>query len=417
MIHERVQARRDRDLKSGLLSDKGVQLAQQRLEEQMNGYGLWGRRRLLTGALRVRRGMVPKLVEAFDHCRRVLGFDKPVELYVKPDPMFGAFMMKSPTGPLALAVTSRTIEGFSPAELRHVIGHELAHALFDHTGLPMPLTAMVEDMAGPIVSRPKALELYLWCRSAEISADRVGLVCCGDLNAAVASFMKLASGLDDEYLGTIDMEALASQHDSIASAPVARQKPREDDDTVEAFNTHPYVPLRIRALALFARSEAYFAARGVPAPLDALSLADVEKLIEGELEVMETSYLEEKSDGADLMRRALFCAALVVAHSDGDTLQETERKALVSLLGTEIFWPAPKIDAVRKELDEKLTQAKNDVSRVWRTQLVQHLAVIAAADGHIDPQELAAIDDICMKLDVPKKIVDDTLKTSARPLD
>jgi tellurite resistance protein len=293
---------------------------------------------------------------------------------------------------------------------------QLAHALYDHTALPMPQTALVEDMGGAIVPRAKALELYVWCRAAEISTDRVGLVCCQDVNAAARAFLKLASGLDDELLGHVDIDAYTSQADSLAAAPVARLRPREDDDTVEAYSTHPYPPLRLRALALFAKSDAYFKAIGKPVPPDARAITDVENEIESGLEVMEASYLEEKGDQADLMRRLLFCAGHWVAAADG-VLEETERKALVSLLGTEIFWPQKPIGELKAELDEKLARAKADAPRPWRAQLVQHLCVIVAADGHVDERELQVLDEICAKLDVNKKIVDDTLKTSARPLD
>ena len=36
--------------------------------------------------------------------------------------------------------------------------------------------------------------------------------------------------------------------DSLVSAPSARAKPREDDDTLDCFSTHPFRPLRVRAV-------------------------------------------------------------------------------------------------------------------------------------------------------------------------
>ncbi len=416
-----VQSRRDRTLRQSLVEDAGVKLAQKKLEEQTNGYGLWGRRRLLTGALRVQRGMVPKLERAFDDCRRILGFTAPVELFVRADPTFGAFMMKSPTGPLALGVTSKLIEGFSDAELRHVIGHELAHAVFDHNALPMPLTALVEDMAGAIVSRPKQLELFLWCRAAELSVDRAGLVCAGDVEAAASAFMKLSSGLDGAFLGALDVDAYISQASSIASAPVARRKPRDDDDSVEAFNTHPYPPLRLKAMLLYAKSDAYFTVRGLTPPADALKIDDVEDSVERDLELMEASYLEEKGDLADLMRRVLYCAGFVTSTlatpgaKGEEALPDKKRKALVALLGTEVFWPPPEQEPLTKELDEKLTEVKEKASRVWRTQLLQHLTVVAAATGAPTDDEKAAMLEIANRLDVDSNVVELTLRTAAAP--
>lgn len=415
-----VQSRRDRVLRASLVEDSTVKLAQKKLEEQTNGYGLWGRRRLLTGALRVQRGMVPKLERAFDDCRNILGFTAPVELFIKADSSYGAFMMRSPTGPLALGVTSKLVEGFTDAELRHVIGHELAHAVFDHNALPMPLTALIEDMAGAIVSRPRQLELFLWCRAAELSVDRAGLVCAGDVGAAVSAFLKLSSGLDGSLFGTLDHDAYITQAASIASAPVARLKPRDDDDSIEAFSTHPYPPLRLKAMLLYAKSDAYFRFRGLPVPADALKIDDVEDISERDLELMETSYLEEKGEQPDLLRRVLFCAGYAVATlrtpgAKGETaLPDTQRKALVALLGTEVFWPPPEQEALTKELDDKLTQVKDKVGRVWRQQLVQHLTVVVAA-GTMGDDERAAMRQIAGRLGVEEGLVDQTLHSAAAP--
>lgn len=416
-----VQSRRDRTLRATLVEDRGVKLAQKKLEEQTNGYGLWGRRRLLTGALRVRRGMVPKLDRAFDHCVQVLGFQHPVELFVKADADYGAFMMKSPTGPLALGVTSKTIEGFTDAELRHVIGHELGHAVFEHNVLPMPLTALVEDMAGAIVDRPQQLELFLWCRAAEISVDRAGLICAGDVDAGIRAFLKLSSGLSSEMFGHFDVDAYIAQAASIASAPVARQKPRNDDDSIEAFSTHPYPPLRVKAMVQYAKSDAFHEVLGLPVPVGALKIADVEDAVERDLELMEASYLEEKGDLADLMRRVLFCAGYITATADtagaigDDILGEKKRKALVALLGTEVFWPAPEQDKLAKELSEKLTEIKEKTTTVWRTQLLQHLTVVAAADGFVTPGARQAMTEIARQLDIDVAVIEHTLQTAASP--
>ena len=408
-------------IRAAVVDDSGVKLAQKKIEEQTNGYGLWGRRRLLTGALRVQRGMVPKLEKAYDDCAQILGFTAPVELFVKADPNYNAFMMRSPTGPLALGVSAKLVECFSDAELRHVIGHELAHAVFDHNALPMPMTALVEDMAGAVVSRPKQLELFLWCRAAELSVDRAGLVCAGSVEAAASAFIKLSSGLEGSLLGALDVDAYISQASSIASAPVARRKPRDDDDSVEAFNTHPYPPLRLKAMLLYAKSDAYHEFCGLPVPADALKIEDVEDMVERDLELMEASYLEEKGELSDLMRRVLYCAGFVSAtlHLPGakgeEVLSDRKRKALVALLGTEVFWPPPDQLVLAKELDEKLNEAKAKASRVWRIQLVQHLTVIAAADGAPTEAERLAMVEVAKRLDVDEGIVSATLSSAASP--
>lgn len=410
-----IQARRDRDLRSKLVEDDGVKRAQKKIDEETSGYGFYGRRRLLTGALRLTRSMSADVGAALDHCREVLSFDEALEVYVKPDPTFGAFMMRGPWGPLALGLTSSLVEGFSPAELRFVVGHELAHARLDHLSLPMPLTATIEDLAGPLVSRATAIELFLWCRSAEISADRAGLVCARDLHAAATAFLKLSSGLTRASV-TGDLSSYTAQVDTLASTPVARQKPRDDDDTLECFNTHPYAPLRMRALVAYAKSDAFDKALGHSGLGSVVKLDDAEAIVERDLELMEPSYLEEKTPAAELMRRVLFLAGMAVSHADGK-VHDKETRALTALLGTDALWQPPPLDAIRKELDSKLVEAKQTCGRLARTQLVQHLTIVAAADGVVEPVELDVMYAIAGKLEVPPMVVDETLRASAQPMD
>lgn len=410
-----IQAKRDSTLRSKLEADDGVKRAHKKIDEETSGYGFYGRRRLLTGALRMTRAMAPDVASAIDQCREILGFTEPFEVYIKPDPMYGAFIMRQTVGPLALGLTSRLVEGFTPPELRFVIGHELGHALFDHLKLPMPLTATIEDLAGTLVSRSTAIELFLWCRSAEISADRAGLVCARDINAAASAFLKLSSGLTNANV-TADLTTYMSQVDALASSPVARQKPRDDDDTLECFSTHPYAPLRMRALVAYSKSDAYEKALGRSGMGSAIKIEDTEAIVERDLELMEPSYLEEKTPQAELMRRVLFLAGMTVAHANNE-LHEKETKALTALLGVDAMWQPPPVEKITAELDEKLKQAKAETSKLARTQLVQHLTIIAAADGVVDPVELECMYGIAGKLDVPPLVVDETLRASAAPMD
>ena len=410
-----IQARRDTQLRAKLEVDDGVKRAQKKIDEETSGYGFYGRRRLLTGALRMSRSMAPDVASAVDQCREILGFTEPIEIYIKPDPMYGAFIMKQNVGPLAMGLTSRLVEGFTAPELRFVIGHEMGHALFDHLSLPMPLTATIEDLAGTLVSRHVAIELFLWCRSAEISADRAGLACARDVNAAASSFLKLSSGLSTANV-TGDLTTYMSQVDALASSPVARQKPRDDDDTLECFSTHPYAPLRMRALVAYARSDSFEKAQGRTGVGSAIKADDAEAIVERDLELMEPSYLEEKTSQAELMRRVLFLAGMTVAHANNE-LHDKEIKALTALLGVDAMYAPPGIDAIKTELDSKLAMALKEASLIQRTQLVQHLTIVAAADGIVEPVELEAMYQIAGKLEIPAMIVDETLRASAAPMD
>lgn len=279
----------------------------------------------------------------------------------------------------------------------------------------MPLTATIEDLAGTLVSRATAIELFLWCRSAEISADRAGLLCARDINAAASAFLKLSSGLTTTNVSA-DLTTYMSQVDALASSPVARQKPRDDDDTLECFSTHPYAPLRMRALVAYAKSDAYEQALGRTGLGTMLKIDDAEAIVERDLELMEPSYLEEKTAQAELMRRVLFLAGMAVAHANNE-VHEKETRALTALLGVDAMYAPPSLEKIKAELELKLVQAKNETNKLSRTQLVQHLTIIAAADGVVDDVELACMYTIAGKLDVPPLVIDETLRASASPMD
>jgi len=409
---EALRTRREKSLAAELAAESDVNYALKKVDERHGGYGYFGRRSLLTGALRLTRSMAPEIAETLSHCRDVLGYERKVEVYVRADAEFQASAMRCDGSPDIITVSSRVLEVFAPDELRFVIGHELGHLVFDHFRIPMPALAKIADMAGPMVTRRNALRLYLWARAAEHSADRAGLVCAGDPEAAARGFFKLASGLSSSRVSA-DLEAYARQIESLASAPEARQKPRDDDDTLDCFSTHPYSPLRVRAVVAYSRSDQYKALSGF-GPGD-IKLEDVEEVVERDLALMEPSYLEEKSEDAKILKRLLYCAAVSVAASDGN-LHEAEIKAVRRLVGQEEMWAGVDVVAARKELEEKLTAALTQ-PLARRAQLVQHLTIVAAADGVVTPEELGEMGRIATRLEVGPTVIEQTLSASAHPLD
>jgi len=410
-----IQTNRDRQLREKLEDDRGVKKALERLKERSSGFGFGARRRLLSGALRLTREMAPDVAEALAIGKETTGLDRDVEVYVRPEPVFNAFCLKSASGPLTVGLSSHLLESFEPAELQFVLGHELGHAAYDHFGLPMPYTAMMEDMAGQIVSRPTSLDLYVWCRAAELSADRVGLVCTKDPEAAANAFFKLASGLASPRIKA-DLEAFAAQVDSLASVPQARSEPRDDDDTLDCFSTHPYSPVRVRALVAFSKSRAY--QRAVGQPETGITDEELNAIIDRDLSLMAPSYLEEKTVRSKLLRRLLHDAGLMVAAAN-DEIVESEISALRALLGDDMTEDAAgdvNIEKVRKAFDREVAEVVEEVPLGERARLVQHLTIIAAADGSVDDRELDEMHRIAEALEVSPTVIDQTLAGAADPM-
>ena len=414
-VSVRLEARRDLALRARLLDDPAVQRAIHRVDELTSGYGYFQRRRLLTGGIRLTRSMYPSLAETLGECKAILGIEAPVEIYVKNDPFMGASCARAPSGLLSIMLTSRLLEAFTPAELRFVIGHELGHARFDHFAIPMPITATIRDMAGRLVSRPLALEMFVWCRAAEISADRAGLLCSRDPEAAAHSFFKLASGLSAGPVSS-DLQAFAAQVEALAATPEARAQPRDDDDTLDCFCTHPYGSVRVRALVAFARSAKYRQAIGESLPSDAIGDDELAAIVERDLDLMEPSYLEETSAHSEELRRLLFESGVCVAAANGE-IESAELDALRTLLGPTAMLGEIDPAAIRERIDERLARVRETSPLAERAQLVQHLTIVAAADGQVCEAELYEMQRIAAALDVDPLVIEQTLAAAAAPMD
>jgi tellurite resistance protein len=410
-----IQSRRDKALRAELVEDWGVKHALKKIDKLTSGYGLRTRRSLLTGALRVTRAMAPGVHKSLSACREVLGYDKPVELYVERDAYMQAYCTRSVSGPMIIGLSSRMLETFDDAELRFVIGHELGHAVFDHFAIPMPATATLEDVGGRFVSRPVSLKLYLWCRAAEITADRAGVACAGAVEPAAYALLQLASGLGSNILKP-DLAAFTSQVDALHATPAALADERHEDRVLDCFDTHPYSPLRVRALLAFGKSAAFGRATGQTIE-DAIDTDELERLVENDLSVMEPTYLEDKSDEhATLMRRVLFCAGVTVAAANGE-IEATELRALRALLGAKNVDIPDDLVAIEKELADLVPQVKEKVPFDRRAQLVQHATIVAAADGNVEQRELTVLFNFAEGLGIDPAVIDNTLAGAAAPMD
>ncbi|MBX7193233.1 MAG: M48 family metallopeptidase [Sandaracinaceae bacterium] len=213
---------------------------------------------LLGQTVKVTERQFPSLYKLVERCARTLQVPVP-QVYVANSPVMNAFTFGTEDDSF-IVLHSALVDSFSEKELLFVIGHETGHIQNKHvvynTALIL-LQRMAELFIGPLVL-PAVVALNAWYRRAEITCDRAGLLCSQDLDSASRSFIKLAVGskrLSDE----VDMSEFLAQHDE-AQSSVGRY--------MEAFQSHPYLPKRIKALQVFADSELYRGAIGQSGGLD-----------------------------------------------------------------------------------------------------------------------------------------------------
>jgi tellurite resistance protein len=385
----------DLSLFERLLQDSDVKDVNEALAEAEEKGPAGIRRQLLATSVRLTRRMSPAVHEMLDDCVAKLGVDIPIELYVYASPQFNAACVKPEEGRLFIMFSSSLLESFKGSELRFVIGHELGHHIYQHHDIPIGYILRGRHRPNPKL----ALELFAWSRYAEISADRAGAHCAQDLQSVGRALFRLTSGLSDEVI-SFDLDEFLEQVDDMQAVDA---EPGQGAPTADWFSTHPFSPLRVRALKLFHQSE--FATDGkMPA-------AELEVGVQRLLALMEPNYLEGKTDTAETMRRLFFAAALVIANAS-DGISEEEIQVFEQFVGEGSYTGKVDLEQLENELSERVQKTVEVTSPTQRMRVLQDLAFVSRADGHPDAAERAVMLRLARDLEVHDLFVDQCLECS-----
>lgn len=391
---EKIRARSDVELFNKITRHPDVKRVTEELERAADKGPGGVRRRLLATSVRLSKEMAPGVRAIADDCIQRLGISIPVEIYVYASPSYNAACVKPEEGRLFVMFSSSLLERFSDSELRFVMGHELGHYLYRHHDIPIGYLLMGKNRPSPGL----ALQLFAWSRYAEISADRAGAHCAQDFESVGRGLFKLASGLSgdvvtfnlSDFLQQID-EMQSSDADSVQGAPME-----------DWFSTHPFSPLRVKALQLYHASELVMK-RGI-------STAELEARVTSLMGLMEPSYLESKTDAAEAMRRLLFAGAISIADAS-QGISADEVAAFEQFFGKHSFKTSFDIKQIKDDLEERIDHARELASHAQCTQVVRDLCVIARADSRVAPEERNTLLRIAMKLDVGVPFVERCLES------
>lgn len=196
------------------------------------------RARLLGNAVRVRTSLVPHVAHSLERVAALLATDKPLEAYVFAEPMVHAFVCESGSRYL-VGLSSGAVNTLTAEELEFVLGHELGHAAFGHLDIAVEVIIELGSLG-----LAQCQQLRAWQRAAEISADRVGLLCCESLEVAASALFKTLSGLDLPDV-VIDPNEFAQQWSGLAEEML------EHGARDYWKLSHPLPPLRMQAMLCF----------------------------------------------------------------------------------------------------------------------------------------------------------------------
>jgi uncharacterized tellurite resistance protein B-like protein len=398
MNWEVIRYQNDREMAAELLKHPDVIRVNKHLEKIQEDGPVGTRRRLLGTSVRLSRFMAPQVHKLADECIEKLEMEIPHELYVYSSPQYNAVCFKPEGGKLFVMFSSSLLERFEGSELKFVIGHEFGHHVYNHHEIPIGLLLRGSQRPDPRL----ALDLFAWSRNAEVSADRAGAFCADDLNGIARSLFKLASGLGDTVI-RFDLGEFLKQVDEmqVEDAEPGQSAPKED-----WFSTHPFSPLRVKALTLFDQS--------VLMTEDGTTHEHLEVGVQRLMSLMEPSYLEARTDNANAMRRLLFAGVIAVANADSG-IDAEEIEMFEKFFGKGEFNKGLNIDRIIDALPKRIKAANQQTSLTQRMQVMRDICVMAKADNKSSDIERAVMDNIADQLGISRAFICQTLVQDCEP--
>ena len=195
---------------------------------------------LLSHSIRITHDILPNVTKSIDVVFKRLKIENQFNFFVTSDTYQAnaACSLMSVSSKPEIILTSKLIDLLEDKELEFVIGHEVAHYIYQHALYP---NHQNEE------NRNLKLNILNLSRAAEISADRIGFLACGSLEASLRANLKLASGLGNKHLN-FKFSAYLDQ---------LRELETLGKSESQLWSTHPSFLIRMQALIWFSMTKEY----------------------------------------------------------------------------------------------------------------------------------------------------------------
>lgn len=343
---------------------------------------------LLTNSVRVSKEILPKVGSAIETVFERIKIENNFNFFVTADnnqANASCSLMSSASRP-DIVLTSRLIELLSLEELQFVIGHEVAHYVYQHALYPNHNN--VED-------RNLKLNILNLSRAAEISADRIGFLACASLDASLKANFKLASGLSDKHFNFKPSTYLDQLRDL------------EDlgKSSSELWSTHPSFLIRMQSLIWFSMTKEYHEFFDQKKK-GSYNLSEIDQKLASKIKKITGDELENSNKS--IYESALIWGSLDIYLSDkkfskdeqdefSNRFGEKAKKA-ISLM---------KISNARDMLDKKIDISFNDASKLLKTEknkLVEELKTIGKETGGDKMKKLKILGKLLNILGIKKPV-------------
>ena len=336
---------------------------------------------LLTNSVRVSKEILPKVGNAIETVFERIKIENNFNFFVTADnnqANASCSLMSSASRP-DIILTSRLIELLSLEELQFVIGHEVAHYVYQHALYPNYNN--VDD-------RNLKLNLLNLSRAAEISADRIGFLACNSLEDSLKANFKLASGLSDKHFNFKPSTYLDQLRDL------------EDlgKSSTELWSTHPSFLIRMQSLIWFSMTKEYhefFDSK----KKGTYSLSEIDEKLDKKIKKVTGNELEISNKS--IYESALIWGSLDIYLSD-KKFSKVEQDEFASRFGDKANKAISlmKISNARDMLDKKIDISFNDASKLLKTEknkLVEELKAIGKETGGDKMKKLKILGKLFLK--------------------
>jgi uncharacterized tellurite resistance protein B-like protein len=364
-----------------------------------------GRIGLMQHGYRVDPTITPKLARLAESLRKTLRLVQPLDVFVQPDPESNAYCLPSRKGNrLVMGLFSGLVSALNERELLFVMGHELGHALLRHG------ETVRFDFGHPLFSFLETHQVRGLARAREISCDRIGLLGCQDLRVATTAMFKVASGLNDRWI-VFDETDYARHFDQLSEL-------NELVELDQTGSTHPPMPLRVKALMSFSRSEFY--AKAIGASTWELTTGELEREVDAMLAVVDPDLSE--MEGADEQRAAnefIRAGALLVVAADGVVSPEEiawlnrntdgahTAESMQAALADGTF-----LERTREDVQRSAQVLRHKLPEVLRGGILRTMCEVAASAGGIIDAEMRVLNELRNTLEVSLDIAREHLSAA-----
>lgn len=318
-----------------------------------------------------------------------LHFEESVDFFIINSSEMNAFAIPniSPKGSHKIVLNSTIIDKLTDDELKFVIGHEIGHLICKSYIIDRVMGFLYRERDPHLLIHNKYL---FWKKLNELSADRFGLIACGNIEKAISGFIKLNTGFPKDVL-KVNVNIFLERSKEILKTV--------HNERNSVFSSHPIDSLRVVALDIFSKSDNFTLFEQSDKNLE-LSKDNI--TIKAMNEVLENFYL--MGTELDQVRLDFFATAgLMMAGADGN-ISDDEMMHIVSYLSAFTLFPMEYMNEIVQLDTEKIF--KNSIKTLLdpqynprsieeeRDYMMGFLVRIALSDNILCKEELDLLYEI-----------------------